>query len=275
MRERNMGVMATMWVGGELDWLSRVCLKSAVRQGHDVHLYSYRDVPNLPAGVTHRDARTVIPEGDIFRFDGILTPKTFGSYAPFSDVFRYRMMYLDLGTWIDSDVYFVRPLDTDRPTLLCWEQAASGKPDEDKIGNAVMRLPANSRILRDLVAITRKPYRIPPWVSKDLQTQALEKLAGRPFFPGAVSYATYGPNAVTYFATKRGLTTDVQSFEQCYPVGWRDVGRFGQPDAEFIESLPSTTATIHLWNSRFSVVFARNIPKDSFAARLREESLDA
>ena len=271
--------LATLWIGGMLGDMERACLKSAVRQGQDVHLYSYHDVPNLPAGITHLDAREVIPEADIFRYDGVGQERLFGSYGPFSDVFRYRLMSLERGIWIDADIYFVKPLDQSPQALLAWEGPQPGwfrKPKPPYgVGTAVQYMPASSPVLADLMALSTPPYRMPPWLAPDVRARVLKKLNGRPFHPGAVTYATIGPMALTHFVRKHRAEALVMPHTRYFPVSFRELGRFAAPDARFRTSLPRDTEVVHMWNSNFSQVFADGCPKGSFADRVLEEGLDA
>ena len=271
--------MATLWIAGSLNWLSVSCLKSAVRQGHEVHLYSYGDVPNIPAGVTHVSAQDVIPEDEIFRYEGVDQPRLVGSYAPFSDAFRYRLLSLGLGVWIDSDMYFLRTIDMRPSVLLAWEGPEQADSDANPfarlVGNGLMLMPEDSPVVADLVRLTSRPYAMPPWVPPKLRARALEKLAGRPYFPGAVTYATVGPVALTHFVKEHGRLGDIRPHLYYYPVGFNEMKSFARPDAAFRAALPAETEAIHMWNSNFSKAFARALPKGSFAERVREESLDA
>lgn len=270
--------LLTLWIKGPLNWLSRACLKSALRVGHEVHLYSYGEVPNIPAGIIHRDAREVVPEAEIFQFDGVENPAMLGSYAPFSDAFRYRSLGLARGIWVDSDVYFLRKLVMHGPVLLGWEgprpEDKAHDPFEHLVGNAILLMPPSSPVVQDLVRLTSPPYEMPPWVPKGIRTRALQKLGGRPFFPGAVTYATVGPIAVNHFVHKHGLTSAVSAHPRYYPVGYREIRRFGEADAAFRATLGPETECIHIWNSNFNRAFTTGVPEGSFAARLKEESLD-
>ena len=271
--------LLTLWMSGALDWLSVACLKAAVRHGHDVHLYSYGEIPNVPKGVTHKDARIIIPEDEIFFYDGVNQPGMFGSPAPFSDAFRYRSQQQAQGVWIDSDMYFLRAMDLSAPVILAWEKPINTDlalgSQRVFVGNAVMKLPPNAGLTTDLVQLTSKPYKIPPWVSKKLRKSVLSKLDGMPFFPGAVTYATVGPIALTYYAKKRNVFPDVLSKDHFYPVFFQDVARFGEPQEKFIASLSTKSSAVHLWNSAFTRRFKDGVPEGSFAARVKEESLDA
>lgn len=89
-----------------------LCLKSWSGHGHPVHLYTYDDISGLPAGVICMDAREIIPEGPTI-YDGPM-PKTATKTAfemmPFADRFRFTMLRLNGGLWLDLDIILVRPI---------------------------------------------------------------------------------------------------------------------------------------------------------------------
>ena len=220
-----------------------------------------------------------MPKGDIFLFDGVTQPEQSGSLAPFSDALRYRLLSLGLGTWVDWDVYFLHALDPDQATILGWEGprpfGASLNPYAAMVGNAIMRMPPDSRVLQDLVRITSAPYEMPPWLSPWLRYQVKRNLGGAPYNPGAARYAEYGPIALSYYIRKHRMKSLVRNYTYHYPVDYREVSAFLQEANAFLASLPREAQTIHLWNSSFRRLTNTSLPPNSFAARLREESLDA
>ena len=92
-----------LWVSGELSMLERLCCASFARNGYAVSLWTYGDVGNLPEGFVRRDAREIIPESGLFL-------NCQGSYAAFSDVFRYTVLSKNGGMWADTDVICLTPM---------------------------------------------------------------------------------------------------------------------------------------------------------------------
>lgn len=85
--------------------MEQLSLASFVKNGHPVHLYSYEPVTNVPDGVVLKDGREILGADRIFKY------KQGGSYAGFSNVFRYKLL-LDRGNfWCDLDVVCLRPFD--------------------------------------------------------------------------------------------------------------------------------------------------------------------
>ena len=53
--------IASLWIGGDLSWLEQLCLKSFADAGHQITLYSYAPISNLPEGVLAGDANEIYP----------------------------------------------------------------------------------------------------------------------------------------------------------------------------------------------------------------------
>lgn len=108
-----MGYPIQCFWTGPLSDLEIACLKSWVGHGHPVHLYTYDEFSGLPAGVEVMDAATILPEDEFELFDGE-TPKTVSADAfsvmPFSDRFRFTLLRINGGLWMDLDIILVRPI---------------------------------------------------------------------------------------------------------------------------------------------------------------------
>ncbi len=90
------------WAQGRLSQLERMCMASLVRQGYAPSLWTYGGVDNAPAGVSVCDARDILPESALF-----LNRR--GSYAGFSDLFRYAVLHARGGLYTDTDVFALKP----------------------------------------------------------------------------------------------------------------------------------------------------------------------
>lgn len=90
------------WAQGPLSQLERLCLTSFAAQGYTPLLWTYGGVDNPPAGVQVCDAREILPESALF-----LNRR--GSYAGFSDLFRYTVLHARGGLYSDTDVFALRP----------------------------------------------------------------------------------------------------------------------------------------------------------------------
>jgi len=86
-----------LWVEGSFSKLEKICANSFVCHGHKIIVWSYGGMDNAPEGSEVRDANEVLSK--VFVFKG-----RSGSYAQFSDLFRYAVLSKFGGLWADTDV---------------------------------------------------------------------------------------------------------------------------------------------------------------------------
>jgi len=92
-------LIQTFWIGDRLSNLEILSLKSFLDFNHEVHLYSYGNIINLPDNIVLMDANEVL---NIEIFNDLLNLNI--SMANISDLFRYKMLYLKGGWWVDTDI---------------------------------------------------------------------------------------------------------------------------------------------------------------------------
>lgn len=202
-----MTACATLWIGDRLGAVERACLRSALAHGHRVALYAYRQPEGVPAGVELRDAAEVLPAARVFRHRR-------GSIAPFSDWFRYELQRRGLGTWIDTDVYLLAPLDGRRPSLF-------GEQEPGLINNAILRLPPDSPMLPLLLGPFEKGT-VPGWLKPREYWRARWRrlITGRADF-SAMPWGATGPGALSAVAAQVGLIGEAlpASSTRCHGSG--------------------------------------------------------
>jgi hypothetical protein len=100
-------VIRTMWHGNPLSIWEELSIRSFLRFGYEVELYAYEDLA-VTDGVSLRDAREVLPESMCFAYSSGLAA---GSFAAFSNIFRFKLLYEKGGIWSDLDVLCLRPIN--------------------------------------------------------------------------------------------------------------------------------------------------------------------
>jgi hypothetical protein len=246
----------TLWVGDSLGAVERACLKSIMRQGHRLALYCYGEPIGIPDGVELQDASQVLPASAVIRHRR-------GSVAPFSDLFRYELLKRGAGTWIDTDMYLLRPLDEKAEHLF-------GEEKPGVINNAVLRLPQDSPILDELLG----PFTgtMPAWLSRRHRLAShVRKWWRRGIDVGAMPWGTTGPAALTAATTKFGLSSLALPPTVFYPVPWEDAGWILDPSRDLERVVTASTVGIHLWNECIRPIKDRVAPEGSFLERLRIE----
>lgn len=236
-REREVG---TLWIGGPLSWMEQLCLKSFVDKGQKITLFSYEDIPNVPAGVIRRDGREIIDTDDFIKYEQK------DSFALFADLFRLHMIHQNPGMiWVDTDVFCHRPMSYDSDYVMGYEL-----PGEHRVNNAVLGLPADSEILARMLEFTADRYSIAPFLPKKRQEKMQKaRKAGKPVHVSQQPWGVWGPLMVTHYTHALGLTDQVQPLNAFYPVTFRDRVKFMR-GASIAEGLMTDeTTALHLWAS--------------------------
>lgn len=106
-----------LWVGNQLSAIELLTLHSFTSFGHTFYLWTYEPLQNdLPKGVLIKDANEIIPANKIFyrKFDDPACGVGKGSVgSPFSDLFRYTLLYEKGGWWTDMDITLLKPLNSE------------------------------------------------------------------------------------------------------------------------------------------------------------------
>lgn len=182
--------VASLWIGGALSALDRICLRSFVVQGHAVTLFHYFPLENVPEDITCVDAR------EVYDNDDILIHKN-GSPAMHADIFRLHLLAKTDMAWVDTDMYCLRPFDN-APFLIPWEV-------ENAVTNCVLRLPKDSAALSYMREFVTNPYPIPPWVRPAKRRELIAAAEmGKPVHVSQQLFTTLGPRLLKYALNQSG-----------------------------------------------------------------------
>ena len=99
-------IVQSLWVGDRLSRMEHYSIKSFLTLGFEYHLYVYNHVKNIPRGYKNlkvKDAGKIMSQKEIFD-----VKKTF---LPFSDIWRYKMLYEKGNYWVDLDMIAVKMFD--------------------------------------------------------------------------------------------------------------------------------------------------------------------
>lgn len=252
-----MNGFVSLWIGESLGPVERACLGSVLRQGHRLTLYCYGSVAGVPEGVVVEDAGKIIPESEIFRHDA-------GSVGHFSDWFRYELQSRGLGTWLDTDVYLLRPLDEERAYLF-------GEQAPGVLNNAVLRLAQDSPMLPQLLHPFRERV-TPAWLPLRVRLFArLRELARGQADLGRLPWGSTGPQALTALAREYLLMPEALPPDVFYPVAWQKAAWILDPRVDLQDVVSESTVAVHLWNECIRTFKDKPAPKGSFLHRLQRE----
>lgn len=251
-------IIHALWIGKKLGDISRCCLRSFVMRGHTVYLHIYDPVEDVPEGVTVVDAGLIIPKDKIFKHN-----KT-GSYALFSDLFRYELLTKVEGIYVDCDVYCIKPLTIPEHGYLF------GFEDDKNINGAILALPKSSQLLKELLQAAYDPYFIPPWYSTSKQKRLkIKKMFGVGKSLSDMPWGVIGPKAITYYTHKLNLLDVVQPADILYPVHYQCVINNLCTSGLTVNDITSSrTLCIHLYNEMLRGVDLSGLAQDSIMFKL-------
>ncbi|HIF9091538.1 TPA: hypothetical protein ACX6NR_000468 [Photobacterium damselae] len=234
-------VIRTLWIGGSLSRLEKICLASFLYHGHRVVLYVYDKVDNLPRGVEVADASEIVPKDKIFTY-GKITGQGKGSYAGFANYFRYKMLLIHPNSfWVDADVICLKPFLLEDELVFCYESQTT-------INNAVIGSKNKGhKLFYELIEYCENPFKIKKW---DTIKIMMKKLYGR--FWGKcktefIPWGLTGPKALSGYVFKLNLEKYSVASPFYYPIlpsNWKDIFL----DENINISDLGDAYSIHLWN---------------------------
>ena len=252
-----------LWIGENLGPISRCCLTSFIMRGHQVNLFAYHDIQDIPNGVTVCDANSIIHHSKIFKH------KKKQSYGPFSDIFSYELLnHIDNGIYVDCDIYCLKPMTIpDHGYLFGYE-------NESLMNVAVLAMPNHSQLLNALTNIGVEPKFVPEWYST---TRKLRLLAKR-FFGFAnhisdMSWGVTGPSALTYYANKFDVSQLAQSLDVLYPIQYKTIDRLLEPNLTINDVISDSTLCVHLYNEVLKKIDLNQIDPNCILTLMLENKL--
>ena len=237
IRERGpIGRFQSFWFGDILPPCQKLCLKSFIDYGHEYDLYCYGS-PAVPVGVRVLDANEILPRSEVFFYK-----RGFGrgSVSSFANLFRYRLLMLRGGWWVDTDVVCLSSQIPEGEIFL-------ERQSEDLLSCGVIKFPIGHPFVKAL-------YEKCVEAGKDL------------------TWGQTGPQLISAVAREMGLWDQAGLRECAYPIHFSEalllVTKSGRSAAyEKTRSAPF----VHLWNEIFrhrGSVALHYPPNGSFLADL-------
>lgn len=232
-----------------------------MHMGHDVTLFTYAPdtLKDLPRGVRVENADAILAldaEADrILR----VNPQVI------ADAFRYRALKEQVGTWIDTDMLLVKPVEQAH-RLFCRENSS-----RRTIAISILRFPIDDPLLEDLLVFTsRRPVIAPWWTGRRALRHKFWAAAGRPIEPEHCQWGTFGPKAMTHFADAHGCSNEALVYSAYHPVPLENAVDLITPGVDIQRFVGHETVGIHLWASRLRKTLGEAAPPDgSFLAAQR------
>lgn len=219
----------------------RACVASFVRAGHPVEVFTYERGLNVPPGARVRDASEVLPHSRVFPY-GPAAGVNQGSWAGFSNVFRYYMLHAFGGYWVDTDVFCIGELPR-AEVVIASERTKRG---ETYPTSCVLKCPAGHEFARLCAEMSERQE------------------------PSALRFGETGPRLVAWAVGELGLRRSVVEPDVFCPIDWFSYQRLDEAG-----DLPPSTRGVHLWNEMWRLV-RRQVPwpgrEGSVLARLSADA---
>ena len=127
--------------------IEKMCILSFLKNNYEFHLYVY-DL-DINTGISHPnlkvlDARDILPESEIFQYKN-------GSYSAFSNLFRFKLLYMKGHIWVDMDVVCMKYYNFNTNTKYLLPGECDINYNQNKIGCSILKFPANDPILLDAI----------------------------------------------------------------------------------------------------------------------------
>ena len=212
-----------LWVEGSLSTLERLSIASFLANGHAVHLYTYGEVRNAPEGTQLMNGNDILPDGPRRRV--LQRGAGAGSWAFYSNLFRYRLLYERGGLWCDSDIVCLRPLTfaTERPRFFATERTpqASGQGNLPiRVNDCAMQAPAHDPLLLECIErVSRIDGDKEPWGSA-------------------------GPTMLTSLINARKLAGELLAPEVFCPIDYWNIASL----LKGAQLIGGETHAVHFWN---------------------------
>lgn len=142
MKSNPNNIIQSFWFGNSLSTMERLCIESFIQNGHEFHLYTYNNVEHVPKNTILKDANEIIPLKLMFKDNR-------NGIASFSDWFRYKLLFLKGGIWVDMDMICLKPIDFNDE--FCFSSECHEQGEVVNIG--FIKAPAQADFLNDLLHI--------------------------------------------------------------------------------------------------------------------------
>jgi Glycosyltransferase sugar-binding region containing DXD motif/Alpha 1,4-glycosyltransferase conserved region len=205
-------VIQSLWIGGDLSTMEQLCIASFLANGHQFHLYAYDSIAGLPLGVKMMDANQILPRSRIFQYSGS------GSFAGFSNFFRYKLLLDRGGWWVDMDTICLRPFDFAEKYVFSSEVHEGA----EVIDSAAIKAPQGSEFAEYAWGVCKK---------KD---------------PNKLVWGETGPRLVGETVERCGLGRYVRSSATFCPIPFREWELVLAPN--YHQGFAADVFAIHLWN---------------------------
>jgi len=242
-------IIQGLWIGNRLSRFEYNSIKSYLMAGYEYHLYTYDKVDNIPENVIIKDGNEILNKKEIFYYEG--------SIAPFSDLFRYKLLYERGGVWTDCDIICMKQMPEDdnheyifvaERTILKGAFASCIKVPpytckKKKVLNSFIKTPAGAEIMWVMYEKSLK-YRDEYLAKKNIERKTIKLSRTKSGHTqknktiGNVGLKSYqwggGSKTLESLIMKMGMEKYIMEPEFAFPVNWWDF-KYAFEDVKYIK----------------------------------------
>jgi hypothetical protein len=246
----NKKEIANFFWHGEFSVVEDACVKSFVKQGFDVHMWSYTGIQ--VDGAKSCDASQILPKNDIFKYqhayEGMISESS--KLAAFSDVFRYKVMSFNFGWWFDTDCYCLK-------NQLEFKKLKKNKSLVAGLENLKTSILANGAMWADNIFLD--------FINKKTKEISEQKNYILSF------WGELGPTLITKTALNLKLQNQFLPIDNFYAIQMVQDDLFIDPSKKkYAKSLIKNSYLTHIWTKQWKNknIDRNNLPKDSLIENL-------
>ena len=222
----NNKVIQGLWIGNRLSVMEQLSIVSFIKHGHEYHLYVYDDLEDIPRGTILQDAGEIVSRGQVFK-----DRKVEGTYANFSDIFRYKLLFEKGGYWADLDAICLKPFDFSSDYVFAQQNDEDGSRF---VCGGVIKTPPGSEIM------------------KYCYDASLLRASGE------YGWIDLGPRLLNEAVNKFELTHHVVSYNTFTPIDWMDwkhivSGKLSVRIKIKLKLTKEEVYSVHLWNCMWAM----------------------
>ncbi len=209
----NIKSVSFLWIGKEITNYEKASLLSFADKGINVNFFTYDKNLEAPSEVNMLDANDVISKDRVF--ENFIEK---GSFAAFSNIFRYKLLTMMDTIWVDTDMILLKKYLPKGEYILTLE-------DKTIINGAILKIPKDSPMLHYLY------------------TEATS------VNPKDIRWGMLGPRLLTKAVETFQLREHVYEKEFFYPIHFNQIKDLFNPSKiEKIKVLVENSFTLHMWN---------------------------
>ena len=244
-------IVQSLWIGDSLSKLEQLCIKSFLAHNYDYHLYVYQNIEGIPEGTSIKDGNEILDKSEIYQYKN-------GSYSAFSNMFRFRLLFLKGGFWVDTDLVCLKLFPS---YFLENKYVFTSEPSVDY---------KSSHICAGLI-------KIPKGDSVALEGYNIQRNIKQSILLGKITWSA-GPKTVKFLVHKYKIRKYVTKWQTICSCSFKDVRTLINTDYKnnthvinSMEKIPRDMYAIHLWNNMWT---RNNLDKNkSYPANCMFETL--